>query len=94
MLNSDYKLCNKIVKYSMHNANSTLDENVRYFMYKYNLTLDVWNQNINNIYKKVDMYETIMLIVRLSALQLQLESCVTCVIQMIHRSLVVANSNS
>ena len=25
-------------------------------MYKYNLTLDDWNQNINNIYKKVDMY--------------------------------------
>ena len=54
MLNSE--LCNKIVKYSMHNANSTLGENVRYFMYKYNLTLDDWNQNINNIYKKVDMY--------------------------------------
>ena len=40
----------------MHNANSTLGENVRYFMYKYNLILDDWNQNINNIYKKVDMY--------------------------------------
>ena len=40
----------------MHNTNSTLGENVRYFMYKYNLTLDDWNQNINNIYKKVDMY--------------------------------------
>ena len=40
MLKSDYELYNKIVKYSMHNANSTLDENVRYFIYKYNLTLD------------------------------------------------------
>ena len=40
MLNSEYELYNKIVKYSMHNANSTLGENVRYFMYKYNLTLD------------------------------------------------------
>ena len=56
MLNSEYELYNKIVKYSMHNANSTLGENVRYFMYKYNLTLDDWNQNINNISKKVDMY--------------------------------------
>ena len=56
MLNSEYELYNIIVKYSMHNANSTLGENVRYFMYKYNLTLDDWNQNINNIYKKVDMY--------------------------------------
>ena len=25
-------------------------------MYKYNLTLDDWNQIINNIYKKVDIY--------------------------------------
>ena len=56
MLNSEYELYNKIVKYSMHNPNSTLGENVRYFMYKYNLTLDDWNQNIKNIYKKVDMY--------------------------------------
>ena len=47
MLNSEYELYNKIVKYSMHYANSTLGENVRYFMYKYNLTLDDW---------KVDMY--------------------------------------
>ena len=56
MLTSEYELYNKIVKYSMQNANSTLDENVRYFMYTFNLTLDDWNQNINNIYNKVDMY--------------------------------------
>ena len=30
MLNSEYELYNKIVKYSMHNANSTLGENVHY----------------------------------------------------------------
>ena len=59
MLNNEYELYNKIVKYSMHNSNSTLGENVRYFMYKYNLTLDDWNQNINKIYKKVDMYVNI-----------------------------------
>ena len=40
----------------MHNANSTLGVNARYFICKYNLTLDDWNQNINNIFKKVDMY--------------------------------------
>ena len=56
MLNSDYELYNKIVKYFMHNANSTLSEKDRYFKYKYNLTLNDWNLNINNIYKKVDMY--------------------------------------
>ena len=39
----------------MHKANSTLGENVRYFTYKYNLTLDDWNQYINNICKKVDI---------------------------------------
>ena len=56
MLNSEDELCNKIVKFSMHNAHNTLGENVRYFICKYNLTLDDWNQNINNIYKKIDMY--------------------------------------
>ena len=56
LVHSEYELYNKIVTYSIHNANSTLGENVRYVMYKYNLTLDDWNQNINNIYKKVDMY--------------------------------------
>ena len=56
MLNSEYELYHKIVKYSMHIANSTLCENIRYFMYKCNLTLHDWNQNINKIYKKVDMY--------------------------------------
>ena len=43
MLNSEYELYNKIVKYSMYYANSTLGENVRYFIYKYNLTLDDWD---------------------------------------------------
>ena len=36
--------------------NNTLGENVRYLMYKYNLSLDDWNQNNNNIYKKGDRY--------------------------------------
>ena len=41
ILSSEFRvLYNKIVKYSMHNASSTLGENVRYFMHKYNLTLD------------------------------------------------------
>ena len=56
MLDSEYELYNTIVKYSVHNANSPLDENVRNFMCKYNLTLDDWNQNINNVYEQVDMY--------------------------------------
>ena len=78
----------------MHNSNSNLSVNVRYFMYKYNLTLDDWNQNINNIYEKVDMYVNNHADCAVECVQLQLESCVTCVIQMMHRSLVVANSNS
>ena len=43
MLNSEYELYIKIVKYCMCNANSTLGENVRYFMYKCKLRLDDWN---------------------------------------------------
>ena len=36
----------------MHNANSTLGENVRYFMYKYSLTLDDWNQTLITFIRK------------------------------------------
>ena len=43
MLDSKYELYNTILKYSVHNANSTLGENVRNFMCKYNLSLDDWN---------------------------------------------------
>ena len=31
MLNREYELYNKMVKYSMHNASSTLGENVGYY---------------------------------------------------------------
>ena len=37
----------------MHNASSTLSENVSHFVYKYNLTLDDWNQNINTFIRKL-----------------------------------------
>ena len=37
----------------MHNASSTLGENVSYFVYKYNLTFDDWNQNINTFIRKL-----------------------------------------
>ena len=41
-VNSQNELYNKIVTYSMQNTNSASGEKVRYFMYKYNLTLDDW----------------------------------------------------
>ena len=55
------------------------------------ILIDDWNQNINNISRKVNMYVNNHAD---RALKLQLESCLTCVIQMIDRSLVIASSNS
>ena len=33
---------------------STMGENIRYFMYKYNLLYNDWYGNLNNIYVKID----------------------------------------
>ena len=44
------------MKYYLHNRNSTLGENVRYFMHKYNIVFTDWFENINILYNKIDMY--------------------------------------
>ena len=44
-----------IIKNSLHNRNTTLDENVRYFMHKYNIVFTDWFENINILYNKIDI---------------------------------------
>ena len=41
---------------SLHNRNTTLGENVRYFMHKYNIVSTDWFENINILYNKIDIY--------------------------------------
>ena len=53
---SGYGISRTIIKYSLHNRNITLGENVRYFMYKYNIVFTDWFENINILYNKIDIY--------------------------------------
>ena len=54
LLNSKNVLFSRICKYSMYNTDSTIGENLRYFIYKYDLLYDDWFRDLNRIYVKVD----------------------------------------
>ena len=38
----------------MHNSDTTIGENVRYFMYKYKIVYDDWFNDLSNIFKRID----------------------------------------
>ena len=40
----------------MQNGNSTMGENVRYLMYKYDIVNSDWSHNINILYNKVELF--------------------------------------
>ena len=46
----------RICKYSMCNTDSTIGENIRYFIYKYDLMYDDWFRDLNRIYVKLDAH--------------------------------------
>ena len=56
LFNSKYALYRRIVKMSFTNMNSTIAENVNYFMYKYNFTYHDWFGPLNVILKKIECY--------------------------------------
>ena len=59
LINSKCKLYNSIVKYSSNNVSTTvniIDQNMRYFMFKYIIQENYWYKSINIIYKKMDNY--------------------------------------
>ena len=56
MFNSGYGIYRTIIKNSLHNRNTTLGENVRYIMHKYNIVFTDWFENINTLYNKIDIY--------------------------------------
>ena len=56
MFNSGYDIYRTIIKNALHNRNTTLGENVRYFMHKYNIVSTDWFENINILYNKIDIY--------------------------------------
>ena len=56
LLNSDNVLFSRICKYSVYNSDTTMGENMRYFMYKYNFMYDNWFSDLNNIYIKIEAH--------------------------------------
>ena len=38
----------------MHNSDTTICENVRYFLYKYKIVYNHWFNDRSNIFKKID----------------------------------------
>ena len=56
LINSEHSLYNNIVKYSLSNYSTTVGENIRYFMYKYNITLSDYYSSISLLYNKIDLY--------------------------------------
>ena len=40
----------------MHNSDTTIDENVRYFMYKYKIIYDDWFNDFSNIFNTIDSH--------------------------------------
>ena len=44
----------------MHNSDTTIGENVRYFKYKYNIVYDDWFNDLSNIFNKIDSHIQIL----------------------------------
>ena len=38
----------------MHNSNTTIGENVRYFLYKYEIVYNDWFNDLSNIFNRID----------------------------------------
>ena len=54
--NNNYALYSNILRFFLQNGNSTLGENVRYLMHKYDIVNSDWSQTIDILYSKVELY--------------------------------------
>ena len=57
LMNSEYILFNNIIKVSLFNMSTTICENIKYSMYKYNSAMSDWYNSFLNVYvnRKIDM---------------------------------------
>ena len=55
-MNSEHILINNIIKFSLFNMPTTIGENIKYCMYKYNITMSDWYSSFSYIDKKIDVY--------------------------------------
>ena len=56
LMNSEHILFNRIIKFSLTNMSTTIGENIKYFMYKYNVTMSDWCNSFSYIDKKIDVH--------------------------------------
>ena len=56
IINSEHSLHSRIALYSLYNGDTTLCENIRYFMYKYKMSYKDWYSPFYNINKYIDTY--------------------------------------
>ena len=55
-MNSEHILFNNIIMFSLFNMSTTIGENIKYFMYKYNMAMSDWYNSFSYIDKKIDVY--------------------------------------
>ena len=47
-----------MIKYSLTNCDSTLGENIRYLMHKYEFDMHQWYSSITSLFNKIELYIT------------------------------------
>ena len=55
-MNSEHILFNNIIKFLLFNMSTTIGENIKYFMYKFNITMSDWYNSFSYIDKKIYVY--------------------------------------
>ena len=91
LFSSDNVLFSRICRFSVYNSDTTLNENIRYFMYKYNISYNHWYSYLSNIYvKKIHMY-AVLLITKIFVLRERSGNCVKVAIVVSHNSLTLPN---
>ena len=58
IFNSENQLYTSMIKYSLTNCDSTLGENIRYFMHTYEYDKHQWYGSITSLFNKMDLYIT------------------------------------
>ena len=56
IFNSENQLYTSIIKHSLTNCDSTLDENIRYLMQKYKFDMHQWYGSITSLFNTIDLY--------------------------------------
>ena len=58
IFNSENQLYASKIKYSLTNCDSTLGENIRFMMHKYEFDMHQWYGSITSLFNKIDLYLT------------------------------------